>query len=111
MKTFEVLKVLNHNVLLGVNQGKEYILTGKGIGFQMKPGLFVNEEKISNFHLIQDSQKLSDYEKFCIESRIITIQCPFCKHGGIDIFFDAEKEYLGKLIKITTCCKQKFKFI
>ena len=41
MKTFEVLKVLNHNVLLGVNQGKEYILTGKGIGFQMKPGFFV----------------------------------------------------------------------
>ena len=66
MKTFEVLKVLNHNVLLGVNQGKEYILTGKGIGFQMKPGLFVNEEKISNFHLIQDSQKLSDYETYYV---------------------------------------------
>ena len=68
MKTFEVVKGLNHNVLLGVNQGKEDILTGKGIGFQMKPGLFVNEEKISNFHLIQDSQKLSDYEKMVLDT-------------------------------------------
>ena len=68
MKTFEVLKVLNHNVLLGVNQGKEYILTGKGIGFQMKPGLFVNEENISNFHLIQDSQKLTNYEKMVLDT-------------------------------------------
>lgn len=68
MKAFEVVKVLNHNILLGTNQGKEYILMGKGIGFQIKPGMFVTEEKTSNYYIIQDSQKLSDYEKMILDT-------------------------------------------
>lgn len=68
MKAFEVLKVLNHNIILGKNQGKEYILIGKGIGFQIKPGMFVTEEKTSNYYMIQDAKKLSDYEKMVLDT-------------------------------------------
>lgn len=68
MKEFQVVKVLTHNILLALNQGKEYILIGKGIGFQIKSGMFVKEEQTSNYYIIQDSQKLSDYEKMVLDT-------------------------------------------
>ncbi|MHC5268760.1 PRD domain-containing protein [Enterococcus sp. LJL98] len=68
MKTFEIVKILTHNIILASNQGKEYILIGKGIGFQMKPGMTVKEEQASNYYIIQDSKKLSDYERMVLDT-------------------------------------------
>ncbi len=68
MKAFKVLKILTHNILLGENQGKEYMLIGKGIGFQKKPGMLVNEEQTSNYYIIQDAKKISDYEKVVLNT-------------------------------------------
>lgn len=68
MKVFKVLKILTHNILIGENQGKEYMLIGKGIGFQKKPGMLVSEEQTSNYYIIQDAKKISDYEKVVLDT-------------------------------------------
>lgn len=68
MKAFQIIKILTHNILLATYESNEYILIGKGIGFQKKPGMLVQEEQISNYYIIQDMKKLSVYEKMVLDT-------------------------------------------
>lgn len=42
----DVLRVFNNNVVLAKDGNSEVILTGRGIGFQAKPGQHVDDAKI-----------------------------------------------------------------
>ena len=42
----DVLRVFNNNVVLAKDGNSEVILTGRGIGFQAKPGQHVDDTKI-----------------------------------------------------------------
>ena len=42
----KIIKRINNNVVLSSEAGCEVILTGKGIGFQTRPGDVVNQEAI-----------------------------------------------------------------
>ena len=44
----EILRVFNNNVVLARGQdGSEVVLTGRGLGFQAKPGGTVDESKVA----------------------------------------------------------------
>ena len=45
-KTVEVLRVFNNNVVLAKDGKSEVILTGRGLGFQAKPGQRIDESKV-----------------------------------------------------------------
>lgn len=68
MKKFQIIKILTHNILLATYESNEYILIGKGIGFQKKPGMLVEAQQVSNYYIIQDMKKLSVYEKMVLET-------------------------------------------
>ena len=68
MKAFVIEKVLNHNLILATEKGKEYILIGKGIGFQKKMGTIIHEEEVSSYYIIQNFDKLSAYEKVVLNT-------------------------------------------
>lgn len=42
----EIVKRINNNVILSEEDGREVILIGKGLGFQVKPGDYIELEKI-----------------------------------------------------------------
>ncbi|NLW15363.1 MAG: PRD domain-containing protein [Erysipelothrix sp.] len=63
MKEFNIEKILTHNIILGSSEDKEFILIGKGIGFQRKPGSKISSESVASYYIIQNSDKLSEYEK------------------------------------------------
>ena len=42
----DVLRVFNNNVVLAKDGNSEVILTGRGIGFQAKPGQHIDDTKI-----------------------------------------------------------------
>ena len=43
----EVIKVINNNILSSVDEeGREIIVMGRGLGFQSKPGMLIDENKI-----------------------------------------------------------------
>lgn len=43
----EILRVFNNNVVLArSSQGNDVVLTGRGLGFQAKPGDLVDEAKV-----------------------------------------------------------------
>ena len=50
MKTYNIAKILNHNVVVchGEEDSREYIVFGKGIGFQKKENDIVPTEQIQN---------------------------------------------------------------
>lgn len=66
MKEFTIEKILTHNIILGSNEDKEFILIGKGIGFQRKPGGKISSDSVGSYYIIQNSDKLSEYEKIVL---------------------------------------------
>lgn len=55
MENYTVEKVLNNNVVLSRKNNKKIILIGKGIGFNVKRGSKINEDRIENIFINQNS--------------------------------------------------------
>ncbi|AMC93203.1 transcriptional antiterminator [Erysipelothrix larvae] len=68
MKEFKIRKVLTHNIILGSDGDNEYILIGKGIGFQKKTDDVILEANISSYYVIHDRSKLTDYEMIVLNT-------------------------------------------
>ena len=52
MKTYNIAKILNHNVVVcrSDEDSREYIIFGKGIGFQKKENDSIPTEQIQNVY-------------------------------------------------------------
>ena len=70
---FVIEKVLTHNIVLAKNDSKDYMLIGKGIGFNVKKGECVDSFKVSNFYLVKNTDRISDYEKLLLNTDESTI--------------------------------------
>ncbi|MFF1255083.1 PRD domain-containing protein [Pseudarthrobacter sp. NPDC058329] len=58
----EVLRVFNNNVVLARSQaGGEVILTGRGLGFQMKPGNTVDPDKVVRVFVPEDGRDADNF--------------------------------------------------
>ncbi|MBF0777844.1 BglG family transcription antiterminator LicT [Streptococcus cuniculi] len=55
-------KIYNNNVALAVDQDKEVIVMGKGLGFQKKPGDTVDTSMIERTFTLDDHQQLSEFQ-------------------------------------------------
>ncbi|OPJ64127.1 PRD domain-containing protein [Clostridium oryzae] len=56
MEEYAIKKVLNNNVVIAQKNIKDYILVGKGIGFNGHKGQKIAREKIENIYVRQDLQ-------------------------------------------------------
>jgi beta-glucoside operon transcriptional antiterminator len=54
----EILRVFNNNVVLARNGGREVILTGRGLGFQAKPGQQIDPSKVLRTFVPEDGRDL-----------------------------------------------------
>ncbi|WP_300768065.1 PRD domain-containing protein [uncultured Bifidobacterium sp.] len=52
----EILRVFNNNVVLAMDDGREVILTGRGLGYHAKPGQTVDSTKIVRTFLPSDGR-------------------------------------------------------
>lgn len=60
----EILKILNNNVVIVTNEEhEEVILMGNGLGFQMKAGAQVNEEKVEKVFKLENQVEPEQIEK------------------------------------------------
>ncbi len=54
----EIIKVFNNNIVATHSkQGEEMIVTGRGLGFQKKPGDLIEKDKIEKIYEIQEDHK------------------------------------------------------
>lgn len=58
----KISKIFNNNCVATVIDSTEFIITGSGIGFQMKPGDIIDENKIEKKFSIYD-ENIGDFEK------------------------------------------------
>lgn len=64
MKTYTVLKSLNNNVLIALNeQREEVVVIGKGIGFQKKPKDLIQEETIEKLFVLESKTEQESYKE------------------------------------------------
>lgn len=57
----KIKKSLNNSMLLAVNDGKEIILFGKGIGFNSKPGTMVDLKNVEQVFIPLNTLKAQHY--------------------------------------------------
>ncbi len=76
----KIVKVINNNVVSSVDDdGKEVVVTGKGLGFQKKPGDEIDPQKIEKIYRLDDEQKnqfvqlmeVIPYEQLTLATKII----------------------------------------
>lgn len=69
MKKYTITKVLNHNIVFATHETTDYILIGKGIGFQKKPGHLVIGGDVSSSYIVYDIEKVTQYENVVLSTQ------------------------------------------
>ena len=54
----KIEKVLNNNVIQALDNNVEYIVMGKGLGFQKKVGDLVDKEKIEKTFVLENTEEV-----------------------------------------------------
>lgn len=68
MEQYTITKVLTHNIVFATKGVTDFILIGKGIGFQQKPGNLIDGIKVSSFYIVHDIEKVSQYESIVLST-------------------------------------------
>ncbi len=65
---FKVVRAFTHNIVFAQLDKYDYILIGKGIGFDAKSKSIIDESSVTSFYRIQDLDKMSQYEKIVMNT-------------------------------------------
>ncbi|OCN05069.1 hypothetical protein A4S06_01395 [Erysipelotrichaceae bacterium MTC7] len=58
----KIVRIYNNNVVVAIEDGKEYVVTGNGIGFQRKVNDKVDKTRIEKMYTFEDQQKKQFHE-------------------------------------------------
>ena len=59
----QIEKILNNNVVQALDNNVEYIVMGKGLGFQKKVGDFVDKEKIEKTFVLENTEAVEEWSR------------------------------------------------
>ena len=59
----KIEKVLNNNVIQALDNNVEYIVMGKGLGFQKKVGDLVDKEKIEKTFVLENTEVVEEWSR------------------------------------------------
>lgn len=69
VNSYQIIKSLNHNVLIVKDKNnQEWIVFGRGIGFNKKALDCIDDSRIENKYALIDDKKLKQFQKLIIES-------------------------------------------
>ena len=63
----QIEKILNNNVVQAMDNDVEYIVMGKGLGFQKKIGETVNEEKIEKTFVLENPETVAKWTRVYVD--------------------------------------------
>ena len=67
MGQYQITKPLNNNVIICMHQEREVVLIGKGIGFNKRPGMVVDDETMIEKVYALEQKKQQEHYKALIE--------------------------------------------
>ena len=59
----QIEKILNNNVVQALDNNVEYIVMGKGLGFQKKVGDLVDKEKIEKTFILENTEAVEEWSR------------------------------------------------
>lgn len=59
----KIEKVLNNNVIQALDNNVEYIVMGKGLGFQKRVGDLVDKEKIEKTFVLENTEEVEEWSR------------------------------------------------
>ena len=59
----QIEKILNNNVVQALDNNVEYIVMGKGLGFQKKVGDLVDKEKIEKTFVLENTEAVEEWSR------------------------------------------------
>lgn len=62
----KIEKVLNNNVVQALDNNVEYIVMGKGLGFQKRVGDLVDKEKIEKTFVLENTEAVEEWSRVCV---------------------------------------------
>lgn len=78
MSKYHISKILNNNVIICINSNQEVILIGKGIGFNKKPGMVVDDNASIEKVYKLDQKQQQEYYKSLVEISLINKMISKC---------------------------------
>ena len=63
----QIEKILNNNVVQALDNNVEYIVMGKGLGFQKKVGEFVDKEKIEKTFVLENPETVAKWTRVYVD--------------------------------------------
>ena len=58
-----IQRILNNNVVQALDNNVEYIVMGKGLGFQKKVGDLVDKEKIEKTFVLENTEAVEEWSR------------------------------------------------
>ena len=63
----KIEKVLNNNVVQALDNNVEYIVMGKGLGFQKRVGDLVDKEKIEKTFILENTEAVEEWSRVYVD--------------------------------------------
>ena len=63
----KIEKVLNNNVVQALDNNVEYIVMGKGLGFQKRVGDLVDKEKIEKTFVLENTEAVEEWSRVYVD--------------------------------------------
>ena len=63
----QIEKILNNNVVQAMDNDVEYIVMGKGLGFQKKVGETVDKEKIEKIFVLENPETVAEWTRAYVD--------------------------------------------
>ena len=104
----KIEKVLNNNVVQALDNNVEYIVMGKGLGFQKKVGDLVDKEKIEKTFVLENTEAVEEWSRVYVNLpdgemqvflNILTLLRLSCKPSFDPSFFIALADHLHYAIE------------
>ncbi|MEX3073624.1 BglG family transcription antiterminator LicT [Vibrio alginolyticus] len=97
-----VKKVLNNNVVISEDSsGKEVVVMGKGLGFQLKTGMILDNNKVEKVFTLEESQNSELNDNYFRLLKSIPIEILLCTENIIDLATSKLENKLHPSIRIS----------
>ena len=63
----QIEKILNNNVIQALDNNVEYIVMGKGLGFQKRVGDLVDKEKIEKTFVLENTEAVEEWSRVYVD--------------------------------------------
>ncbi|MFV0380776.1 MAG: PRD domain-containing protein [Breznakia sp.] len=106
----KILQSLNQNALLVSDEGREFIIIGKGIGYGKKKGDVVENEEVSKYYKIKNSENENRVQAILeeLDEEVIFMAEKIAKHAQVNLQKELNESFIFSLASHIKFTEEKY---